>query len=291
MGQVAFLFPGQGSQKLGMGKDLYDSSDVARAVFDEADRTLGFSLTDIMFNGPEDRLTHTAIAQPAILTHSVAVFRTLDTLPDFVAGHSLGEYSALVAAGVLSFKDAVKAVHLRGTYMQEAVPVGVGAMAAVLQLDVSIIEGVCKETSVEIANYNGPDQTVISGTVAGVEKAAVLLKERGAKRVIPLSVSAPFHCRLMKPAAIKLAEHLNTIEFHRPQMTFIANVRAESESDPQVIRDLLVEQVTAPVRFTQILTRLAQLGAKDFVEIGPGRVLSGIVRRTLENVNVSNKEN
>lgn len=291
MGSLAFLFPGQGSQKIGMGKDLYESSDVARAVFDEADRTLGFSLTDIMFNGQGDRLTYTAIAQPAILTHSVAVFKTLDTLPDFVAGHSLGEYSALVAAGVLSFKDAVKAVHLRGTYMQEAVPVGVGTMAAVLGLDVSIVESICKETSVEIANYNGPDQTVISGTAAGIEKASALLKERGAKRVLPLSVSAPFHCSLMKPAAIKLAEHLKTIEFHRPQTAFINNVKAATESEPQIIRDLLVEQVTAPVRFTQILKRLFELGATDFVEIGPGRVLSGIVRRTLENVTVSNKEN
>lgn len=291
MGQVAFLFPGQGSQKLGMGNDLYESSDAARAVFDEADTTLGFSLTDIMFNGPEDRLTHTAIAQPAILTHSIAVLRTLHDAPDFVAGHSLGEYSALVAAGVLSFKDAVKAVHLRGTYMQEAVPLGVGAMAAVLGLDVSIIEDVCRETSVEIANYNGPDQTVISGSAAGIEKASALLKDRGAKRVLPLSVSAPFHCSLMKPAAIRLADHLATIEFHKPRHTFINNVKAESESDPQAIRDLLVQQVTAPVRFTQILTRLAALGATELVEIGPGRVLSGIVRRTLESVTVSNKEN
>jgi len=297
----AFLFPGQGSQKVGMGKDLYESSAIAQRTLKEADETLGFSLSDIMLHGPDEKLTQTAFAQPAILTHSVAMFRTLQEFgqanPGFVAGHSLGEYSALVAASVLSFKNAVKAVHLRGLYMQDAVPVGVGAMAAVLQLDAQLIAETCQKVAsesddfcVEVANYNGPDQTVISGTALGVEKASAKLKEQGAKRVVPLAVSAPFHCRLMKPAATKLAQHLATIEFQTPKFEFLNNVTADKISEPERIRSLLVDQVTMPVRFTQILTRLSTLGVTDFVEVGPGRVLSGIVRRTVQNANVSNKE-
>jgi [acyl-carrier-protein] S-malonyltransferase len=300
MSKLAYLFPGQGSQKVGMGQDLYESSPVARQVFDDADRVLGYRLSEIMFAGPEDELKKTANTQPAILTHSIAVLRCLEALgfakPDYVAGHSLGEYSALVACGTLTFEDAVKAVHFRGKAMQDAVPLGTGAMAAVIGLEPDQIEDACSKTSqnpdnyVAVANFNGPGQTVIAGTANGVEQAALLLKEIGARRVLPLPVSAPFHCNLMEPAKNRLAVYLSDVKFEPAKIPLVSNVKAQFVQDPTTIRELLVAQVVEPVRFTDMVTCLHEAQVKRFVEIGPGKVLLGIVKRMVEGAELMNVE-
>jgi len=286
---LALLFPGQGSQEVGMGRDVYEASPAARAVFDAADAALGFPLSERCFEGPEEALTSTEIQQPAILTTSVALLRALEERtsvePAFVGGHSLGEYSALVAAGVLAFDDAVRLVHSRGRFMQEAVPEGRGAMAAVLGLAPEEVAGVCeraaRETSrcVTPANYNSPQQTVIAGDAAAVEIACTRLKEAGAKRTIPLKVSAPFHCALMAPAAEKLAPELEGVAFASARVPVVSNVEAAPCSDGERFRALLHEQVTAPVRFTDMIAALQSEGVGQYLEIGPGQVLTGLLAR------------
>jgi [acyl-carrier-protein] S-malonyltransferase len=296
----AYLFPGQGSQKVGMGKALAEAFPQARAVYEEASAALGFDLGKLCFEGPEAELTLTANAQPAILTTSVAALRVLQSetglKPDVVAGHSLGEYSALVAAGVLSLKDAVRVVNLRGKFMQDAVPAGVGAMAAILGLESAVVDAACAEVRQELraetsavvspANLNGGGQVVIAGTKAAVDRAVELLKQRGAKRAMPLAVSAPFHCALMQPAADRLAGELAQIEFRVPSVPVITNVEATPNQDPQRLRALLVEQVTAPVRWEESVQKLAALGVTQAVEVGAGAVLAGLVKRIAPGIEV-----
>lgn len=292
----AYLFPGQGSQKVGMGKALAESYPEARAVYDEASAALGFDISRLCFEGPEAELTLTANAQPAILTTSVAALRVLEAhtglKPDFVAGHSLGEYSALVAAGALALPDAVRLVNLRGKFMQEAVPAGIGAMAAILGLEAAAIETVCAEVRAETdavispANLNGGGQVVIAGDKAAVDRAVELLKQRGAKRAVPLQVSAPFHCALMKPAADKLAGELAKVAFRAPAVPVVTNVEATPNQDPERLRALLVEQVTAPVRWEESVQKLAALGVTRAVEVGAGAVLAGLVKRIAPGIEV-----
>ncbi|MBI5494076.1 MAG: ACP S-malonyltransferase [Deltaproteobacteria bacterium] len=301
MGRIALLFPGQGSQAVGMGKALADKYPAARAVFDQADAALGWPLSKLCFEGPDTELKRTAVTQPAILTTSIAVWKVataeLGLTADAVCGHSLGEYSALVAAGCLTLRDAVKAVNARGQFMQTAVPEGVGAMGAVLGLDAAAIREVCAKVSnpaagelVEVANYNGPDQTVISGHKAGVEKATAALKEAGAKRVLPLPVSAPFHCGLMKPVQAQLQHVLDGCTFAPLAVPCVANVNAEPNQDPMKHRGLLIDQVVASVRFTQSVEALLGMGVDTFVELGPGKVLTGIVKRIRKDVKLINIE-
>ncbi len=286
MGKTAYIFPGQGSQFAGMGKDAFDASPAAREVFQEADQVLGFSLSNLCFNGPEETLRLTENTQPAILTASVAVLKMLQErgfAPDFVAGHSLGEYSALVCAGALTLADAVQIVRKRGRYMQEAVPAGKGAMAAVLGLAAEQVAECCREASgagvVTPANFNAPDQTVIAGDAGAVEEASKILRAKGAKRVLTLPVSAPFHCALMMPARERLAGDLAALEFHNLSVPLICNVDAKEVTRCDVARDSLVRQVCAPVRWVESVRRLVELGVGRFVEIGPGRVLSGLVKK------------
>ena len=288
--KLAFLFPGQGSQKVGMGKALHDASPVARAVFEEADTTLGFSLSKVCFEGPEDQLMLTANSQPAILTTSIAALRVLQAetglRPAVVAGHSLGEYSALVAAGALSLADAVKVVNLRGRFMQDAVAPGVGAMAAILGLDAAQVEEACAEARaafpdevVSPANLNGGGQVVIAGHKKAVEVACVAAKARGAKRAMPLAVSAPFHCALMQPAAERLAAELARVEVRTPQVPVVANVDAAPNMDAGRVRDLLTRQVTAPVRWEETVLRLVSMEVGRAIELGHGSVLGGLGKR------------
>jgi [acyl-carrier-protein] S-malonyltransferase len=286
---LALLFPGQGSQEVGMGRDVYEASSAARAVFEAADRALGFPLTKLCFEGPEAELRRTEIQQPAILATSIALLRALEergpVLPACVAGHSLGEYSALVASGALSLESAVALVHARGRFMQEAVPEGKGAMAAILGADPEIVAESCaaaaRETGgvVEPANWNSPLQTVIAGEAAAVERACAIARERGAKKAVPLAVSAPFHCSLMAPAAEKLAAELALVRFAAPRVPVVTNVEATPNADAARIPDLLRRQVTAPVRFTESVRAMAALGVTRVLEIGPGRVLGGLVAR------------
>jgi [acyl-carrier-protein] S-malonyltransferase len=282
----AFIFPGQGSQKVGMGRALADAFPVCRQTFDEADAALSEPLSRLCFEGPEDRLMLTENTQPAILTVSVAAYRLLSSIglePAFAAGHSLGEYSAHVAAGTLSFADAVRMVRRRGRYMQEAVPVGEGAMAAVLGLDAEDVARACEEAAdgevVAPANLNGPGQVVIAGTSAAVRRAGDRAKARGAKRVIPLPVSAPFHCALMKPAEDRLAPELRGLEVRDPRVPIVANVDAEPKRDGQAAVEALVRQISSPVRWEAVVRRLASEGVSAYVEVGPGTVLSGLVRK------------
>ncbi len=269
-----------------MGRELAALYPVARETFDEADTAVGYKLSQLCFEGPEDRLKLTEITQPAILTVSVAAWRVLQSqgiTPSYVAGHSLGEYSAHVAAGTLSFADAVRTVRNRGKYMQEAVPVGVGAMAAVLALASEKVQQVCKEAAqgqvCGAANLNSPDQTVISGSKAAVERAAELAKHRGAKRAIMLPVSAPFHCPLMQPAQDRLAADLAALTFHAPKVPVICNVDAAQVTTAEQARDALIRQVTGTVRWSDSMRALVALGVRDLIEAGPGRVLCGLLKQ------------
>jgi [acyl-carrier-protein] S-malonyltransferase len=286
---LALLFPGQGSQAVGMGRDVFEASPAARATFEAADRALGFSLSGLCFAGPEDDLRKTEIQQPAILTTSIALLRALEERiplsPSYVAGHSLGEYSALVAAGALAFEDAVVLVNRRGRFMQEAVPAGKGAMAALMGLEPEAVDAACRAAALQTnavvssANYNSPQQTVIAGEAGAVGRAIELAKEQGAKRAVPLPVSAPFHCALMRPAAVKLAAELARVRFRDPRVPVITNVEATPNASAARIPALLEEQVTAPVRFTESVRKLAALGVTRVIEIGPGSVLTGLVAR------------
>jgi len=280
------MFPGQGSQQVGMGRELAALYPVAKETFDEADEALGYKLSNLCFEGPEDQLRLTEITQPAILTASVAAWRVLQSqgiTPSHVVGHSLGEYSANVAAGTLSFADAVRTVRNRGKYMQEAVPVGVGAMAAILTLPAEEVEEVCAESAqgevCQAANLNSPDQTVISGSKAAVERATVLAKKRGAKRALILPVSAPFHCALMQPAQDRLAADLHALNFHNPEVPVMCNVDAVLVTTADASRDALVRQVTGAVQWVKSMQGLAALGVENFVEVGPGKVLCGLMKQ------------
>jgi len=286
---LALLFPGQGSQEIGMGREVCRASSIARETFDAADAALGFALSKICFDGPDDALLRTEVQQPAILATSIALLRAFQEehpmAPAFVAGHSLGEYTALVASGALDFEDAVRLVHARGRFMQEAVAEGRGAMAAVLGLTPADVARVCDATRaatggvVTPANYNSPQQTVIAGDAAAVESACARAREGGAKRTIPLAVSAPFHCPLMAPAAEKLATELGRVRFSAASPPVITNVEAEPNADPGRMPALLEAQVTAPVRFVEMVERLAALGVTHVLEVGTGRVLVGLVAR------------
>jgi [acyl-carrier-protein] S-malonyltransferase len=291
------LFPGQGSQSPGMGKDLAEKFQVAREVFEEADDALGFSISRLCFEGPAEDLQLTENTQPSILAVSVAAFRALESTgapaPAFVAGHSLGEYSALVAAGVLDLSDALRTVRARGRYMQEAVPVGAGAMAAVLGGELSDVERVCMEASggevCSVANINSPGQVVIAGNAAAVDRAIELLKGV-AKRVIKLNVSAPFHCALMKPAQDRLALDLEQLNFNEPKFPVVTNVDARITTAPNELRDSLIRQVSAPVRWVESMQLLVQNGVDTVVEVGPGKVLSGLMRQTSRDTKSLNVE-
>lgn len=286
MTSIAFLFPGQGSQAVGMGKDLAMHHPVARHTFDEADDALEYKLSQLCFEGPEEQLRLTEITQPAILTASIAVCRVLKEkglTPAFVAGHSLGEYSAHVAAETLSFADAVRTVRNRGKYMQEAVPVGVGAMAAILGMELETVAEVCADAAqgqvCEPANINSSEQIVISGNTAAVERAAALASERGAKRAIMLPVSAPFHCSLMKPARDRLAADLAALTFQKPSVPVACNIDAALVDNADRSRDALIRQVTGSVKWSQSMHLLIAQGVEHFVEVGPGKVLCGLMRQ------------
>jgi [acyl-carrier-protein] S-malonyltransferase len=286
LGAIAFLFPGQGSQAVGMGKDLAEKYPTARRTFEEADEALGYKLSQLCFEGPEEQLRLTEVTQPAILTASIAALRVLEggmPRPAYVAGHSLGEYSAHVAAGTISFADAVRIVRCRGKYMQEAVPVGMGAMAAILGMDVERVTAVCHDAAqgevCDPANINSPQQIVISGHTAAVERATKLANERGAKRAQLLSVSAPFHCSLMKPAQDRLEADLNALTFQKPVFPVVSNVDAKLISDCDPARDALIRQVTGSVKWDQSMRLLMASGLQTFVEVGPGKVLCGLMRQ------------
>jgi len=292
--KTAFVFPGQGSQKVGMGRALHDQYPEARAVFSEADEALGYSLSKLCFEGPDAELTLTANAQPAILATSVAALRALEARspvrPVAVAGHSLGEYSALVAAGALSLTDAVRLVHMRGKFMQDAVPAGQGAMAAIIGLTSDVVAEVCRDAAgaevVSAANLNGGGQVVIAGHKDAVDRAAAAAKARGAKLVKLLAVSAPFHCALMQPAADRLASELARVEVKTPAVPVVSNVEAKPNQDAARVKDLLARQVTAPVRWEESVQCLAGLGVNAVVEVGAGNVLGGLVRRIAPDIAV-----
>lgn len=285
--KFALVFPGQGAQKVGMGKELIESSTIARRTFEEADEALGEPLSKLIAEGPAEALTLTANTQPAIVTMSIAALRVFQErcteLPVFVAGHSLGEYSALVACGAMSFEDAVRTTRARGTFMQQATAAGVGAMAAVIGLEPADIERACAAAAqsevVSAANFNAPGQIVISGHAAAVKRASEILSQNGA-RVIPLQVSAPFHCALMAPAAENLRRWLADIRFNVPTMPVVTNVEASPNVDPTRIADLLTQQVTAPVRWSDSVRFMTGQDVTPFIELGPGNVLAGLIKKT-----------
>ena len=298
MAKTAFVFPGQGSQTVGMGKDLLEQFEVARAVFKEADEALGFSITDMCFNGPEDELRKTYNTQPAILTVSIAcyeVLRQAGITPDIVAGHSLGEYSALVVAGVLSFKDAVQLVRKRGQFMQEAVPLGEGSMAAILGLEREKIVAICNEiqtrsAAVQAVNFNCPGQVVIAGAANAVAEAVEALKQAGAKRAVALPVSAPFHSSLMKPAAEKLALELNNVKVDDAVIPVVVNVNGQILTKGGEIKESLIKQAASPVLWEDCSAKIVEFGAGVFVEVGPGKVLTGFTKKIAKDVETLNVE-
>ncbi|MEY3416099.1 MAG: S-malonyltransferase [Bacteroidota bacterium] len=279
----AYVFPGQGSQFSGMGKDLYESSEKAKALFDQANEILGFNITEIMFHGSEEELKQTKVTQPAIFLHSVILAAiTPDFKPDMVAGHSLGEFSALVANGVLSFEDGLKLVYKRALAMQKACEINPSTMAAILGLEDDKVEEICasiKDEVVVAANYNCPGQLVISGSNKGIEIACELMKAAGAKRALPLPVGGAFHSPLMEPARVELAAAINSTSFSKPLCPIYQNVTAAPSTDTEVIKKNLIEQLTAPVRWTQIVQNMFTDGATLFVECGPGKVLQGLVKK------------
>ncbi len=300
MAKTAFIFPGQGSQYAGMGKDLSDNFAIARETFQEADEALGFSISSLCFNGPEEELKLTSNTQPAILTASIAALRAirqetgLEADASCVAGHSLGEYSALVCSGAISLADAVLTVRKRGAFMQEAVPVGTGAMAAMLSIDSEELYAICEEAAqgevVSPANFNSPGQIVIAGNVSAVNRAIEIAKARGFRKSMLLPVSAPFHCALMKPAAERLKDVLEGIQVNRLSLPVVSNVEAKENSDASRVRDLLVEQVCSPVRWEQSVKAIIETGVTRFVEIGPGKVLTGLVKRISKDMELVNIE-
>jgi [acyl-carrier-protein] S-malonyltransferase len=299
--RLAYIFPGQGSQYAGMGSDLAEKYPASRQVFEEADDALGFSISRLCFGGTAEELQLTENTQPAILTTSIAVLRAAEAeglpAPDYVAGHSLGEYSALVAAGALSLADAVRTVRLRGRFMQEAVPVGTGAMAAVMGADLETVAAACSEAQdgevCSPANINSPNQIVIAGHAAAVDRAIALLKERWGKRAIKLNVSAPFHSALMMPAQVRLAAELEKLEFHDLRLPLVTNVDASVITEGAAARESLVRQVSSPVRWLESVQLLIKEGVQTFVEVGPGKVLCGLVRqieRTANCLNIGDAE-
>lgn len=296
--KTAFVFPGQGSQKVGMLKDLYKAYPIVRERFAQADEALGYSISQLCFEGPDTELVKTANTQPAILTASVACYEILKEkgfTPDIVGGHSLGEYSALVAAGVLDFKDAVYVVHKRGEYMQEAVPLCEGAMAAILALPREEVVRICAEVndtvgSVQAVNFNCPGQIVIAGATKAVEVAAEKMKEAGAKRAVMLPVSAPFHSRLMEPAAKRLQEELNKIEVKNAQIPVVANITGEILTDGATIKAALVKQAAAPVLWEDCVATMVDFGVTRFVEVGPGKVLTGFTKKINKAMELANVE-
>lgn len=299
MGKIAFVFPGQGAQTVGMGKDAYASNEAARAIFDRADEVLGFSLSKLAFEGPDEELRQTANTQPALLATSIALlemYKETMVKPDFVAGHSLGEYSALVAAGVLSFEDALSLVRLRGQFMEQAVPGGQGAMAAVLGAERDALQQLCVNITtnsglVELANVNCPGQIVVSGSAQGVAELVERGKEAGAKRVIPLDVSGPFHSSMMQPAADLLSGELSKVMFNSAEVPVIANVHASPVQSGDELRDLLVKQVVSPVLWEDTIRYLISEGVDTFVEIGSGTVLAGLIKKIDKSVQVISVNN
>ena len=296
--KTAFVFPGQGSQKVGMLQDLYNAYPIVKQRFEEADDALGYSITKLCFEGPDTELVKTANTQPAILTASVACYEVLKEqgfTPDIVGGHSLGEYSALVAAGVLDFKDAVYVVHKRGQYMQEAVPLGKGAMAAILALPREQVVEICEEVSasvgsVQAVNFNCPGQIVIAGETAAVEAAAEKMKEAGAKRAVMLPVSAPFHSRLMEPAALRLKEELDKIQVNDAQIPVVANVTGKILTNANDIKESLVTQAANPVLWEDCVAEMVNFGVTSFVEVGPGKVLTGFTKKINKDMELANVE-